>query len=265
MRKLSFFIGVLALIFIITGCSETAQKEDGSMTDQETPEKTESITETVSENEQAAGNAPEAKAAPELFYFGHASMCIVTEDDKVIYIDPYCGDDYSRAADLILVTHDHYDHNKTDKVKNRNDGCEIITHKEALQNGEYRTFDFPYVTAESVEAGNNPNHDINECVGYLLTFRNGKTVYISGDTSTTDQMTQLADRNIDYAFFCCDGIYNMDIAEAAACAETVGAKHNIPYHNSTDDSNDRFDRELAQQFSAPNKMVILPGESMMIE
>lgn len=78
-------------------------------------------------------------------------------------------------------------------------------------------------------------------------------------------MTQLADRNIDYAFFCCDGIYNMDIAEAAACAETVGAKHNIPYHNSTDDSNDRFDRELAQQFSAPNKMVILPGESMMIE
>lgn len=79
-----------------------------------------------------------------------------------------------------------------------------------------------------MEAGYNSLHDVRECAGYVLTFTNGKPIYVTGDTSTTEQMPLLAEKEIDYAFFCCDGVFNMGLEEAAQCAEMVKAKHNIP-------------------------------------
>ena len=46
-----------------------------------------------------------------LFYQGHASLRITTNSGKVIFVDPFAGEGYSVPADLVLVTHDHYDHN----------------------------------------------------------------------------------------------------------------------------------------------------------
>ena len=54
---------------------------------------------------------------------------------------------------------------------------------------------------EAVQAGNNKNHNIKECVGWVITLSGGVSVYVTGDTSTTDQMAELAGRNIHYAFF----------------------------------------------------------------
>ena len=158
-----------------------------------------------------------------LLYMGHASIRITTAEDKVIYIDPFAGDGYEPAADLILVTHGHYDHTALDKVENRSDDCEIITWEEALEGGQHQSFELPYATVEAVEAGYNKNHNVSECVGYVITLSDGTKVYVSGDTSKTEQMPSLADQNIDYAFFCCDGIYNMDLEEAAECAALVKA------------------------------------------
>lgn len=202
----------------------------------------------------------ESNAAPRLLYLGQASLRIVTPENRVIYIDPYAGDAYDLPADLILVTHDHYDHCAVDRVKNRSADCRIITQNEALKNGEHQVFALPYVTVEAVEAGNNRFHDIRDCVGYVLTFSTGVKLYVSGDTSTTEQMADMAEMEIDYAFYCCDGVYNMGLEEAARCAELVGAKHNIPYHNDTTGRSDMFDRELAEQFEAPNRLIVCPGE-----
>lgn len=203
--------------------------------------------------------------APTLIYQGQASIRIVTAEGKVIYIDPYAGDDYDLAADLILVTHAHFDHNATDKITNRNPDCQVITWKEAVIEGVHQTFDLGYVTVEAVEAGFNRMHDVNECAGYILTFIGGKSVYVTGDTSTTEQMPRLAEKEIDYAFFCCDGVYNMGLKEAAECAAMVGAKHNIPYHNTTKNTGDMFDMELAEQFDAPNRLILAVGEELTIE
>lgn len=202
-----------------------------------------------------------------LLYMGHGSLRITTAEDKVIYIDPFVGDDewYGPAADLILSTHDHYDHVALDKIGNRNDDCEIITQKEALAGGEHQSFGFDYAKIEAVEAGYNKNHNVSECVGYIITLSDGVTVYVSGDTSTTEQMPSLADKNIDYAFFCCDGIYNMDTAEASECAALVKAKHNIPYHMTAANSGVFFDRAVAEQFEADGRVILEEGEELELQ
>ena len=146
-----------------------------------------------------------------LTYLGHASLKIKTREGKVIYIDPYAGDDsdYAEPADLILVTHDHFDHNKVQKVKNRAENVAIITEKEALVGGEHKSFHLDFVDVEAVEAGYNKNHDVNKCVGYILTLKSGIKLYIAGDTSKTPQMKTLREKNLDYAFLPMEGIYTM--------------------------------------------------------
>lgn len=206
----------------------------------------------------AEGSASGAR----LLYQGHGSLRIITGEGKVIYIDPYAGEGYDLPADLILMTHGHQDHTNASLIKKRNEGCRTITWKEGLADGEYRTFDLGYAAVEAVQAGNNRNHDIRSCVGWVITLSGGVSVYVTGDTSTTDQMAELADRGIHYAFFVCDGIYNMDAEEAAACAGLVNARHSIPYHMAP---GKLFDADRAEQFDAPNRMIIPAGEEIILE
>ena len=206
--------------------------------------------------------AEEGETVSKLLYQGHGSLRIVTTEGKVIYIDPYAGEGYDLPADLILVSHGHADHTAVDLIRNRADDCRIIQYTDALVKGEYKTYDLGYATVEAVQAGNNKNHDINVCVGWLITLSDGITIYATGDTSTTNQMTELAERNIDYAFFCCDGKYNMDIAEASACATLVNARHSIPYHMAP---GKLFDAQRAAQFDGPGKIIIAAGEEIALD
>lgn len=100
--------------------------------DEETEMQTTEMTETNS-SENSTFESDYADAAT-LVYMGQASIRIVTAEGKVIYIDPYTGD-YTMPADLILVTHGHFDHCAVEKVENQNADCQIITHKEAVVNG----------------------------------------------------------------------------------------------------------------------------------
>ena len=206
--------------------------------------------------------AEEGETVSKLLYQGHGSLRIVTTEGKVIYIDPYAGEGYDLPADLILVSHGHADHTAVDLIRNRADDCRIIQYTDALVKGEYKTYDLGYATVEAVQAGNNKNHDINVCVGWLITLSDGITIYATGDTSTTNQMTELAERNIDYAFFCCDGKYNMDIAEASACATLVNARHSIPSHMAP---GKLFDAQRAAQFDGPGKIIIAAGEEIALD
>ena len=197
-----------------------------------------------------------------LLYQGHGSLRIVTVEGKVIYVDPYAGEGYDLPADLILITHGHRDHTAVDLIKKQNEGCQTISYTDALIDGEYKTFDLGYTKIEAVQAGNNPNHDIRECVGWLITLSDGVSVYVTGDTSTTDQMAELAERDIHYAFFVCDGRFNMDMEEASACAKLVNARHSIPYHMAP---GSLFDEERAELFDAPNRLILPAGEEITLE
>ena len=95
---------------------------------------------------------------------------------------------------------------------------------------------------------------------FRLTLQSGAVFYIdpfAGDTSTADQMATFASRGIDYAFLPGDGVYNMDISEAIACAELIGAKHTVPVHIAP---GKLFDGERAKRFLTPSALIIRPGE-----
>ena len=51
-----------------------------------------------------------------MLFQGHGSYRLETKDGVVVYVDPFAGEGYDVQADLILITHEHFDHNQTDKV-----------------------------------------------------------------------------------------------------------------------------------------------------
>ena len=194
--------------------------------------------------------------AAELLYQGHGSVRIEASDGMVIYVDPYAGEGYDKNADLILITHEHRDHNNIDLIAHK-DNATILRSKDMLIDGKYQIKKVGNVQIEAVPAYNK-NHKKEECVGYILTI-DGKTVYLSGDTSTTDAMPGFKDRNLDYAFLCMDGKYNMEPEEATECAKMIGAKHTVPYHMAP---GKLFDAEIAKKLKVDSLLIVPAGSKI---
>jgi len=192
------------------------------------------------------------------FYQGHGSFRITANDGRVIYVDPYVGEGYDLPADIILVSHQHGDHNNVNLCAKK-PGCIIISNEEALANGKHNSFNLDGIEVQAVEAYNK-NHKIDECVGFIITVDDVK-LYASGDTGKTKQMETFAGMNLDYALFCGDGVYNMDPVEAAECAELIKAKHNIIIHLTP---GQLFDLPKAKAWKAPNKLIITDGEEITL-
>lgn len=192
-------------------------------------------------------------------YLGHGSLKMHLPNNKICYVDPYAGDDYSEKADVVLVTHQHQDHNKLDLLT-MDENTIVFQNFDAIGENKYNNAEFYGMKIEPVEAYNK-NHKKEECVGYILRI-NEKVIYIAGDTSKTNQMSKLADYNIDYAFLPMDGKFNMDIDEAIECAELINAKHTIPYHM---EPGSLFSEERANLFNTPSKLILKPNEVLNID
>ena len=191
-----------------------------------------------------------------LFYQGHGSFRITTDNNTVIYVDPYAGDGYDIPADLILVTHQHGDHNQCDLVTQKAD-CVIISNHESLIDGVHQNLEVKGIKIQAVQAYNK-NHDIKECVGYIIEV-DGIKIYAAGDTSQTEQMEKLSELMLDYALLPGDGYYNMSVEEAAKCARIIKAKHSIPIHLKP---GALFDKETAEKFDVENRIIIEPNEEI---
>ena len=197
-----------------------------------------------------------------ILYQGHASVRIISNAGVVIYVDPSEGKGYDAPADIILVTHEHADHNQIDLVT-QNDDCTVIKAADSLVEGEYKSFSVKGVDIQAVQAhGANGHHPESSGVGYIITV-DGVKIYIAGDTIQTEQMDTFAALELDYAFLPTDGHHGtLYVDEASECAELIGAKHTIPYHTKL---GVLFDEDVAGEFSADSKLVLIPGEPIALD
>lgn len=195
-----------------------------------------------------------------LHYLGHASWRIVTNDERVIYIDPFGGRpfDYSVPADLVLITHEHYDHNELKLVPLKT-GAKVIRSINALTAGNYNEFDINGIEVKAVPASNYYHHR-EECVGYLIEF-DGIKLYHAGDTDFISEMRELAKENIDYALLPCDGTYTMNVEDFDKAIEAINPRYAIPMHTHVGVD---FDEEVANKITTPKKLVVLPGQEITL-
>lgn len=193
-----------------------------------------------------------------LCYQGHASFRLETAGGLTVYLDPFAGDGYDKAADLIVCTHEHRDHNCVDLMPHAA-GCRILRYTDLMADGSYQSEAVGDVTVRAVPACNK-NHPRDVSMGVVLTVGTAK-LYFAGDTSYVPEMGDLKEEGLDYAFFPCDGFYNMDVEEASRCAAAAGAAHSVPIHTCKD-SDGIFDRANAGRFQAAGRIILEPGETM---
>lgn len=194
-----------------------------------------------------------------MLYQGHGSYRLTAENGFVIYVDPYVGKGYNKPADLVLVSHEHSDHNNVALVRLKSDGM-VFRSSDLLSSGNYKTVRYKDVKITATPAYNQ-NHQKNRCVGFLIEL-DGVKIYAAGDTSKTDYMTDVLSKEaVDYAILPIDGVYNMGPEEASECAKIIAAKHSIPVHMKP---GSLFDREKAEQFTAGGRIILEPGEEIKL-
>ena len=191
-----------------------------------------------------------------LLFIGHGSFKLTTDNGTVIYIDPFFDGDYSAEADLVLITHEHFDHNKTELVSLKSDGA-IFRADDFISGSKYLSLAFKGVKITAVPAYNK-NHKTG-CVGYVV-GADRLNLYFAGDTSKTDHMSTMKD--IDYAFLPTDGIYNMDAAEATECANIIGAKHSVPVHTAPPEG--EYNEAVAALFTPKSRLIIKQGSEISL-
>jgi L-ascorbate metabolism protein UlaG (beta-lactamase superfamily) len=187
---------------------------------------------------------PTAKGAVKITAIHHASL-MIQGGGTVIHIDPFSQGDYTGLpmADLILITHDHFDHMDAKALALVRNSKTVVVGPAAvaasvpgttvLANGETR--DFGDWKIEAVPAYNlvrGPSagqlfHPKGRGNGYVLTF-GGKRFYFSGDTEGVPEMRAL--KNIDVAYVCMNLPYTMPPDEAAAAVRAFKPRVAIPYH-----------------------------------
>ena len=172
----------------------------------------------------------------------HSSIRI--SKNKAIYIDPFKIDKDYNDADIVFITHDHFDHyseEDIDKVINENTTIiipeEMLTkilrkgiNKNAVitveSNKEYMVQGIKFETIPAYNTNKTFHPKENDWVGYIITL-DGIRYYIAGDTDITEENRKV---KCDVAFVPVGGTYTMDFKEAAQLINEIQPKIAVPIH-----------------------------------
>lgn len=169
----------------------------------------------------------------EITYLKHAGFKI--KGSRVLYIDPYEIPEGLEKADLILVTHDHFDHldvkaikrlSKSDTTLVTPKGCFVEGYDScSLDEREERVVKDVKIKTVPAYNVNKPFHKKGG-VGYIIEI-DGVRIYHAGDT---DRIPEMKNIEVDVALLPIGGTYTMNLNEAVEAAWDIKAKVYIPMH-----------------------------------
>lgn len=215
---------------------------------------------------------------------------LLFETDRIrIMVDPYLSDSVGKrspkkhrripveerffdcAPDMIIITHDHLDHLDPETLDRIIGNSEKPLTVIAPENAYMRLKEYgdphnyvllaPHsvwsergVTVYAVKA----EHSDRTAAGYIIDDGD-KTYYVSGDTlynyDVIDDVLELVDSGVDYAFLPINGVgNNMNAKDAADFAYEIGAKCAVPLHWGL------FDELTPDEFDFEDSLVLTPWE-----
>ena len=164
--------------------------------------------------------------------------------DMTIYFDPFqINHDYN-DADILLITHDHYDHYSEEDIDRVVKKDTIVVApmdlKEKLLNHGFQIEQIVLVEPnqnyqiKGIEVHTIPAYNTNKAfhkkeygwVGYLITL-DGTVYYVAGDTDITKENLQV---RCDVAFVPVGGTYTMTYEESARLVNQIHPKIAVPIH-----------------------------------
>ena len=170
--------------------------------------------------------------------------CIKFNKEEVIYFDPFKIEKNYNDADLIFITHDHYDHYSEEHIHKVIKERTIIVAPEDMltkllkkgferenillvePNEKYRVRGIEFKTIPAYNVNKQFHPKANEWVGYLIEL-DGVIYYIAGDTDITEENKKV---KCDVAFVPVGGTFTMDYKEAAELINEIKPKIAVPTH-----------------------------------
>jgi L-ascorbate metabolism protein UlaG (beta-lactamase superfamily) len=183
----------------------------------------------------------------QITWLGHDGFKL--KKDRVVYIDPYQLKSAHEPADVVCVTHEHFDHLSADDLKKivtptttvvtipacagvaqalHAKDVRVVKPGDRVQVGGVGIEVVAAYNVDKFRSPGNPFHpQADGKVGFVITFGTIR-IYHAGDTDQIPEMAQV--KGVDVALLPVSGTYVMTAAEAVQACNTIQPKLAIPMH-----------------------------------